>query len=195
MNILIETVVELFKSNIKRPALWLVLIIMLSLSTIILPYIDHYFFFYDRTGKRVELLEQISSLNMEDIAKDERLLEEYNSIIDDIHKQGKANLLGLDAGTLFIPTTKSIQFWKFASGASLLWMLALCVPFMNTFDNKSSKVGAFFIVLICGAVTGFISCIIPTFYIPKINYFIIPALLIAIMVIALIKSNKKKSKE
>lgn len=192
MDKLVEAIVEIFQRNIKRPTLWLVVIVIISLSAMALPYIDHYIFFYDRTTKRVELLQQITSLDVEKINKDERLAKEYNLIIEDIQKQGKANLLGLDAGTLFIPTTRPIQFWKFISGASLLWVLALFVPFMNTFKKKSDKIAALFIVLIFGCITGWISYIIPTFYAPIINYLSIPVLLIAILVIALIKSNKKK---
>lgn len=192
MNKLIETIVGIFQKNIKRPTLWLVVIVIISISTMALPYIDHYFYFYDRTIKRVELLEQITTLDVEKINKDERLAKEYNLIIEDIQKQGESNLLGLGAGTLFIPTTRSIQTWKFISGASLLWVLALCVPFMNTFKKKSDKIAAFFMMLIFGGITGWVSYIIPTFYAPMINYLSIPVLLIAILVIALIKSNKKK---
>jgi len=63
---------------------------------------------------------------------------------------------------------------------------------MNTFKNKSAKIGAFFMVLILSGITGWISYIIPTFYAPIINYLSIPVLIIIILVIALIKSSKKK---
>jgi len=192
MEKLVEAIVEIFQKNIKHPILWLVVIVIISISAMTLPYIDHYFFFYDRTIKRVELLEQITALDVEKINKDEQLAKEYNLIIEDIRKQGEANLLGLGAGTLFIPTTKSIQIWKFISGGSLLWLLTLCVPFMNTFKKKSDKIATFFIVLIFGIITGCISYNIPTFYAPMINYLSFPVLIIVILVIALIKSNKKK---
>ena len=191
MDKLVETIVEILK-NIKRPALWLIVIIFISITAMVLPYIDHQFFFYDRTVKRVELLEQITSLDVENINKDKRLAKEYDLIIKDVQRQGESNLLGFDTGTIFIKTTKPIQILKFISGSSLFLILALCIPFMNTFKKKSDKFAAFFMVLIFGCFTGWISYIIPTFYTPLINYLSIPVLIISLLVIALIKSNKKK---
>jgi len=102
MEKIAEAMVEIFKKNIKRPILWLVVIIIISVSAMALPYIDHYFFFHDRAIKRVELLEQITALDVEKINKDERLAKEYNLIMEDIQKQGEANLLGLEMQVLYL---------------------------------------------------------------------------------------------
>lgn len=65
---------------------WGVIVIVL-LVVILYPIIDANFLYYSRAKKRIEILQEISSIDVETINKDERISDEYNSILNDMSSQ------------------------------------------------------------------------------------------------------------
>lgn len=65
---------------------WIVIVIVL-LVVIFYPIIDANFLYYSRAKKRIEILKEVSSIEVETINKDERISDEYNSILNDMSNQ------------------------------------------------------------------------------------------------------------
>ena len=83
-------------------------------------------------------------------------------------------------------TTNNIPLFKFLSGGALAWIIALCVPFMNTFKDNKTKVFAFLLLILFGGILGGIGYIMPIIFNPWINYIGYPVLqLIALIALAI----------
>lgn len=80
--------------------------------------------------------------------------------------------------------------FKFLSGGAFAWLITLCVPFMNTFENKKMKVLAFLLLALFGGILGAIGYIIPIIFNPWVNYIGYPILQLIIL-IALIAKPKQ----
>ena len=85
-----------------------------------------------------------------------------------------------------VQTTNNVPLFKYLSGGALAWIIALCVPFMNTFKDNKTKVFAFLLLMLFGGILGGIGYIIPIIFNPWINYIGYPVLqLIALIALAI----------
>ena len=64
-----------------------IFIILIILSIIFYPIIDANFLYYNRTNKRIEIIQKMVNINENDIKRDSRIEEEYNSILNDMNSQ------------------------------------------------------------------------------------------------------------
>ena len=87
-------------------------------------------------------------------------------------------------------TTSNIPLFKFLSGGALAWIITLCVPFMNTFKDKKTKVITFFSLALIGGILGGVAYIIPTIFNPWVNYIACPVLQLIILITLAMKSKQ-----
>lgn len=58
----VETLLDIFEKNYKRPKLWITLGAFVCVIIFLIPYIDSNFFYYSRMEKRIDILERLISL-------------------------------------------------------------------------------------------------------------------------------------
>lgn len=183
MDKAIELIVSWIQKNLKNPKLYAALAVLIIVIAIVFPYIDANFFFYNRIEKRVSILQSLSEIDMEKVSKYPALQEEYDAVISEIEKQRELSISGAISSE---QTTNNVPLFKFLSGGALAWIIALCVPFMNTFKDKKTKVLALLLLALFGGILGWIGYIIPTIFNPWINYIGYPVLqLIALIALAI----------
>lgn len=179
MDKAIELIVSWIQKNLKNPKLYVVFAVLLIVTAIVFPYIDANFFFYNRIEKRVSILQSLSEIDMEKVSQYPALQEEYDAIISEIEKQRELSISS-------VQTTNNVPLFKFLSGGALAWIIALCVPLMNTFKDNKTKVLAFLLLVLFGGILGGVGYIIPTLFNPWINYIGYPVLqLIALIALAI----------
>ena len=187
---MLEKIFDIVKDNLKNPKLYIGILVTLLIFLVLFPYIDANFFYYQRINNRIAVLQKISQLDIELITNNEILSDEYKHILSEIEKQSDGSL-----GSVFIKETNpTTNFFKFLSGASIFWFLAVSCLFMNTFKNIGYKIFALVLCSVVGVIFGFIAKAIPTILNPTFNYVGFP--IIIIVVIALLTTcGKKKEKE
>lgn len=136
-------------------------ILAILLAIVFYPIIDANFLYYNRTHQRIEIVQKIANISVEDIKKDERLEEEYNSILDDMSKQRSNSI-----NNIFQKETNiKRKFVKFFSGAWLFVFIGIIMPF--TKDKEKSKrftlnnFFAGFLCIVIGGIIGFFCYKIP----------------------------------
>lgn len=102
--------------NKKIIVLWFIIIFLIIL--ILYPIIDANFLYYGRIEKRIRILENISKINTEEISKDDRMKNEYDSILDDMDKQKDKNINKI----IKFESSKKENLLK---GISMSWMFGL----------------------------------------------------------------------
>ncbi len=187
MDKVIELIMSWIHKNLKNPKLYAMLVILIIITAIIFPYIDANFFFYNRIPKRVDALQSLSEIDTGKVAQFPALQEEYDAILLEMEKQRELSILGTISPEQNI---NKISLFKFLSGAALAWIIALCVPFMNTFKDKKSKVLAFLLIMVFGGICGGVGFIIPTIFNPWINYVGYPILQLIVLIALAIKSKE-----
>ena len=70
----------------NKRKLGIIIIILLVSILILFPFIDTNFFYSNRIKNRINILQEITELDMDKINQDENLLKEYNSIIKEINE-------------------------------------------------------------------------------------------------------------
>ena len=183
MDKAIELIVFWIQKKLKNPKLYALFAALLIIVAIVFPYIDANFFFYNRIEKRVSILQSLSEIDMEKVSQYPALQGEYDAIISEIEKQRELSISNAISSE---QTTNNIPLFKFLSGGALAWIIALCVPFMNTFKDNKTKVFAFLLLILFGGILGGIGYIIPIIFNPWINYIGYPVLqLIALIALAI----------
>lgn len=186
---LLAKIIEfLEKITIKR------VIVMITLGTIIIlcfPLIDYYFYFNIRTMGRIDVLEKISSLNLEVIKDDPILMAEYNRILLEIQEHSKG--LSFDiSGFINTETNKTVNLYKFLTGGFWGWLIIALSPLIYKKKIKDMFIPVLIFTLL-GTFLGWVSMQIPTFINPLYNYIGFPVLQLAIgIVIGIMVSQKKK---
>ena len=192
MNIL-DKLVSIFL-EFKPGKLILILLLLALIFIVIFPIIRHNYLYIWKMEKRIEMLKEISQINMEIVSKNERLNKEYNNIVNDLTAFTKKS----DSITslLFLkkedPHTKK---WKFITGAIIFWFMMLLIPFAD-YKNMKERSFAILVFLLIGAFLGFIGIIIPTFYNRYINFILYPLLqiiLFAWIAVAIAKSQNNSN--
>ena len=183
MDKAIELIVLWIQKNLKNPKLYAAFAVVLIIVAIVFPYIDANFFFYNRIEKRVSILQSLSEIDMDKVSQNPELQEEYDAIISEIEKQRELSISNAISSE---QTANNIPLFKFLSGGALAWIIALYVPFMNTFKDNKTKVLAFLLLILFGGILGGIGYIIPIILNPWINYIGYPVLqLIALIALAI----------
>ena len=188
MDKAIELIVSWIQKNLKNPKLYAVLAALLIIVAIVFPYIDANFFFYNRIEERVSILQSLSEIDREKVSQSPALQEEYDAIISEIKKQRE---LSISNAISFDQPKNHVPLLKFLSGGVLAWIIALWVPFMNTFQDSKAKVLAFFLLILFGGILGGIGYIIPIIFNPWVNYIGYPLLQLIALIVLAIKPKQK----
>lgn len=182
---MIEKIFDIIKDNLKNPKLYIVLLVAIVVLLLLFPYIDANFFYYNRVEKRIDILKNISSVELDKIENNPILQAEYESILDEISKQKQGSL-----GSVFITSSSSeISRYKFLSGAALSWLVGVLCLFIKM-DKGWQKIVGLLLFAIIGLALGYISTLIPTIIEPRYNYILMPILQLVLFGV-LITNNKK----
>lgn len=174
--------------NLRNPKLYVFIIAVFIVALVLLPYIDANVFYYKRVNNRIDILKKLEAIDVEELKNDEVLLREYNSILSEVEKQSDGSL-----GSVFRKETdKSVILFKFLTGGSLCWLIAIFCLFNKGFKNFGNRILGFLVFTILGGITGLLAKAIPTISNPVVNYIGFPVLLIAIIALLATSGNKKK---
>lgn len=165
-------------------------IILIILAVVFYPIIDANFLYYNRTNKRIEIIQKVISIDENDIKRDERIEEEYNSILNDMKAQSNNYM-----NNIFQEETNlGRNIAKFIAGSWLFILVGLIMPF-SIDKNKAKRftlnnILAGIVSFIIGGILGYI-CL----KIPNILNFVVNIILYQIILIFLAytitTSNKK----
>ena len=181
-----DKVFGLLKTNLKNPKLYVGLFIILIVGVLLFPYIDANWLYYGRVEKRIEILDQISKLNKETISDNPILIDEYNSILQEISKQKDGSI-----GSIFITeSSKEVKRNKFIWGGFLCWILSVICLFIKM-EKSWYKILGFILFGLLGAGVGYVAMILPTIISPLCNYIIMPFLQCILLGMFITSSNKK----
>ena len=92
MDKAIELIVSWIQKNLKNPKLYAIFATVIVVIALVFPYVDANFFFYNRIGKRVDILQSLSEIDMEKVSRSPALQEEYDAIISEIKKQRELSI-------------------------------------------------------------------------------------------------------
>ena len=157
-----------------------IFIIVIILAIVFYPIIDANFLYYNRTNKRIEIIKKNVNINENDIKRDSRIEEEYNSILNDMNSQSNNYISNIFQKE----TNKGKNIAKFISGSWLFIIIGIIMPF--TLDKNKGKRFTFnnfmggIVCLGIGAILGF-AC----YKIPNIINFAVNIILYQIILIFL----------
>lgn len=173
---MIEKVFDIIKDNLKNPKLYIVLLVTIVVILLLFPYIDANFFYYNRVEKRINILKEISSINMKNVEGNSIMKSEYDNILEEISKQKEGSL-----GSVFITNnTEKVTSYKFVTGAIVSWLLGFVCLFIKMEKTWQRFVGLLMFLLI-GFIMGYIAMMIPTIIEPTCNYILMPILQIVLL--------------
>lgn len=194
---IVEELIGLFKRNYKRPRLCFFVVVIIFVCILFLPYIDSNFFYFTRIEKRIEILEKVMALEQDVINTSQMCKGEYQDILQEIENQRELDVDML-VNNLFrwmeqvSGPEKGNRWIQFLTGAFWFFLLVFWIPFMKTFKKRTDKILAFFRMVFLAIVVGSISCIIPIFVSPVVNYIGVPLVQLLIAVIIVVRSDKSK---
>jgi hypothetical protein len=185
---MLEKVIEYF-TNISLQKI-LVLLITLVFLILLFPIIDSNYLYYLRMEKRIDILDKISSIEVESIRHNKVLIEEYVKLLEEIEDFDEDKLISQK--TIFYERTSMKQKQlKIGSGIILFFILFIYNLLEEYKWLNKLKIGV--VIVILGLFFGWLSFILPTFRIPLINYIGMPV--IEILLISVVYKIYKKSKE
>lgn len=168
-----------------------IFIILIILAIVFYPIIDANFLYYNRTNKRIEIIQKIVNIDEQDIKRDKRIEEEYNSILNDMNTQSNNYISNIFQKE----TSKGKNIAKFISGAWLFILVGLIMPF--TIDKNKGKrftannIMAGILCIIIAGILGYICMKIPNIINYGVN--IILYQIILIFLAYSISSSSKKA--
>lgn len=145
--------------NYKRIA-WIFILVILLLI-VFYPIIDANLLYYKRVSNRIEILEKITNIEEEKLDKNDKLKDEYNSILEEISDKENNYL-----NNIFITedSNKNNNI-KFISSAWMFVLVGIILPFTKDKSKGKRTWTNFLSVIFCLALAGlfgFIGCKIPT---------------------------------
>ena len=181
---------KIFGMNKRKLGVIVIVLFVFILS--LFPFIDTNFFYANRIKNRINILQEITELDMNKINENEKLSNEYESILDEINESDNNYI-----NKLLNNNKNEHSLGKFISGGLLWWILAtIMLFFYNTFNkentgskNWGTRIGGFVICAIIGGLIGLICSIIPTIFNIWVNYLIIPIIVLILMILLLYKSS------
>lgn len=184
-----EKLFDEVKQNLRNPKLYILVLIILLLFLLLFPYIDANVFYYNRVNCRIDILNQMTQLDMEKIQENEILEQEYYRILEEVSKQTEGSL-----GSVFIKETdEAVNMIKFISGGSLFWIVAIACFFIKDIKNWGNRLFGFAFIGGLGWIFGFIAKSIPTIINPILNYLGFPLLLLIIVALLVTSGSKQKN--
>lgn len=130
-----------------------IFIVIIILAIVLYPIIDANFLYYTRTNKRIEIIQKIVSIDENEIKKDKRIEEEYNSILDDMNNQSNNYISNIFQKE----TNKGRNIAKFLAGSWIFILVGMIMPF--TKDKNKGRIFTFNNILagiFCFAIAGFL---------------------------------------
>lgn len=145
--------------NYKRIA-WIFILVILLLI-VFYPIIDANLLYYKRVSNRIEILEKITNIEEEKLDKNDKLKDEYNSILEEISDKENNYL-----NNIFITedSNKNNNI-KFISSAWMFVLVGIILPFTKDKSKGKRTRTNFWSGIFCLALAGlfgFIGCKIPT---------------------------------
>ena len=165
-------------------------VILIIIAIIFYPIIDANFLYFNRTNKRIEIIQKIISIDEQDIKRDKRIEDEYNSILDDMNNQ-RDNYI---SNIFQKENNKGKNIAKFLEGAWLCILVGIIMPF--TKDKKNGKrltlnnIMAGILCLVIAGIIGFICIKIPNIINFSVN--IVLYLIVIIFLTYTIATSGKK---
>ena len=155
-----------------------IFIILIILAIIFYPIIDANFLYYNRTNKRIEIIQKIVSINEEDIKRDLRIEEEYNSILNDMNSQSNNYISNIFQKE----TNPGRNIAKFISGAWLFILVGIFMPFsLDKNKGKRFTLNNIMSGIVClgiGAILGLVCYKIPNIINFSVNIILYQIILI-----------------
>lgn len=123
--------------NYKRIA-WIFILVILLLI-VFYPIIDANLLYYKRVSNRIEILEKITNIEEEKLDKNDKLKDEYNSILEEISDKENNYL-----NNIFITedSNKNNNI-KFISSAWMFVLVGIILPFTKD-KSKGKELGLIF---------------------------------------------------
>lgn len=170
-----------------------IIVIIGSIIAFCFPLIDYYFYFNIRTSSRIEVLDKLSKLNLEAIKENVILLDEYNSILEEIQEHNRG--LSIDITSIInTQASKNTNLYKFLTGGFWAWLIVILSPFIYKKQIKDIII-AILVFGLSGALLGWISTIIPTFTRPIYNYVGFPILQLTIGIVIGVRISRRVKEE
>lgn len=181
---------KIFKMNKRK--LGIIIILTIAIILIFFPFIDTNFFYANRIKNRIEILQEITELDISRIKEDNNLLKEYENIIKEINNSDNNYI-----NKILNNNKNDHVLGKFISGGLLWWILGVIMLFFyniickenNGKRNIGIRFGGFILCGIIGSFIGFVCSLIPTIFNIWINYIIIPILVLILMTLLLYNKN------
>ncbi len=153
-------------------------IILIILAVAFYPIIDANFLYYNRTNKRIEIIQKVVSINENDIKKDGRIEKEYNSILDDMSNQNDNYISNIFQKE----TNQGKNVAKFISGSWLFILVGLIMLFsLDKNKGKRFTMNNIMAGILCFVIAGILGYI--CIKIPNIINFIVNIILYQIILI------------
>ena len=165
-------------------------VILIIIAIIFYPIIDANFLYFNRTNKRIEIIQKIISIDEQDIKRDKRIEDEYNIILDDMNNQ-RDNYI---SNIFQKENNKGKNIAKFLAGSWLFILVGIIMPF--TKDKKNGKrltlnnIMAGILCLVIAGIIGFICIKIPNIINFSVN--IVLYLIVIIFLTYTIATSGKK---
>ncbi len=167
-----------------------IFIILIIIAIVLYPIIDANFLYYNRTNKRIEIIQKIVSIDENDVKKDKRIEEEYNSILDDMNNQSNNYINNIFQKE----TNRGRNIAKFLASSWIFILVGIIMPF--TKDKKNGKrftlnnIMAGILCFVIAGILGFICVKIPNIINFGVN--IVLYLIIMIFLAYTISTSEKK---
>lgn len=128
-----------------------IFIVLVILAIVLYPIIDANFLYYSRTNKRIEIIQKLISIDDNDIKKDKRIEDEYNSILNDMNNQSNNYISNIFQKE----TSKKRNIAKFLAGSWLFILVGIILPFTKD-KNKGKRFtfNNFMASIFCLAIAG-----------------------------------------
>lgn len=195
---IVEEIVGICKRNNKRPKFWFSVAFFIFIFILLIPYIDSNFFYFSRAEKRIDILQKIMTLDQDIINSNQAYIDEYQSILQEIEQQRERSInslitkfIGILDQLIGMGKGEGIGAVKFFTGALWCIIITICIPFLDTFEDKSSKVISFVFMGILSLIIGGVCYLIPIVINPMVNYVGIPILQLLAAIFILNKSGRK----
>ena len=194
MNILSKLFEQILSQKKGIKVVGWIFIIIILIIIVFYPIIDANFLYYSRANKRIDIVQKILELDTEELKKDKRLEDEYNSILNDMNNQDENYI-----NNIFVKeTSKKNNIIKFVSGAWMFTIVALILPFSK--DKKTGR--KFSMNNILGAIVclgiawliGYICILIPNIISMGVNIILYEFILIFLAYTISTSGNKSNVK-
>lgn len=134
MGEIVKFISEFFEKIKNKKVFAWIIIIFLILVIILYQIIDANFLYYERTKKRIDIIENITKLNINEIEKNDVLKGEYESILIDISNQKEKNINSI----IRTECTLTENIIKSLCSSWIFILLSIVVLFSK--DKKTSKI-------------------------------------------------------